>query len=134
MDLPAFILRYDNTNFPCCEQRLSNKQKDHNVQPTKQYATITQPNPRSKKRAIEQTGYKCVLCETVYADQIRICTDHSTSISGISPCLTIKDKIREASVNLEDKKDPQVSLLIQMLSSDAFRCYDSHKKALCGLV
>ena len=96
-------------------------------QPTKQYTTITQPNPGSKKWAIEQTGNKCVLCDTVYAGQIRICTDHSTSISGFSPCFTINDKIREASVTLEDKKDPNVSLSTEILSSDAFRCYDRRR-------
>lgn len=69
------------------------------------------------------------------ADQIGISTDHSTSISGFSPCLTINNKIREASVNLEGKNGPKVLLSIQILSSDALRCYGSHEKAaLCGFV
>lgn len=38
------------------------------------------------------------------ANEIGIGTDHSTSISGSSPCLAINNKTKEASINLEDKK------------------------------
>ena len=77
---------------------------DQKQQPTEQYATITQSNPGGKKWAIEEAGYKSVLCETVDANEIGIGTDHSTSISGSSPCLAINNKTKEASINLEDKK------------------------------